>query len=98
MGFQPAARLAPEYFQAINGKKIGSIIPPVKTQFGFHIVKILAVKEYKEINQPLYKKIVYDQERDRILEKYFKELKQGKKIVVNQEALSKLDLGRKEEE
>ena len=97
MGFQPAVRLAPEYYNAVKGKKPDTIIPPVRTQFGFHIIKVLAVKEFDEINQPLYKKIVYDQKRDEILESYFKELKKNKKIVVNQQALSKLELSRKED-
>ena len=56
IGFQPAVRLAPEYFQSIRGRAIDTIIPPVRTQFGYHIIKVLAVKDYEEINKTLYKK------------------------------------------
>lgn len=87
LGFQPAIRLAPEYFAAINGKSVGSLIPPVRTQFGYHVIKILAKREAKDINQQLYKKIVYDIKRDKILEDYFKEIRSSAKIDINKEFL-----------
>ncbi len=87
MGFQPAVSLAPEYYAAIKGKSAGHITSPVKTQFGLHIIKIVAVKDYKAINVPLYKKIVYDQKRDRIIEKYFSKLRSEAKISINEKNL-----------
>jgi peptidyl-prolyl cis-trans isomerase C len=87
LGFQPAIRLAPEYFTAINGKSNGFITPPVRTQFGYHIIKILARKDVKNIDQALYKKIVYDIKRDKILAQYFTDLKSGAKIKVNDSLL-----------
>ena len=41
LGFLPAVKYAPEYFKAINNKAIGYISPPVRTQFGYHIIKVL---------------------------------------------------------
>ncbi len=71
IGFQVPTRLAPEYFNAIKGKVVGTITEPVRTQFGFHIIKVLAIKEYKDIDKNVYKKIIYDVKRDKILEDYF---------------------------
>lgn len=82
MGHQVAVRLAPEYFKAISEQKLNYITPPVRTQFGFHIIKVLDVKKYGEIDQQVYKKIVYDQKRDAIIEKYFAELRQNAKIKI----------------
>jgi parvulin-like peptidyl-prolyl isomerase len=82
MGFQPASRLAPEYFTAIKDKDNGYITSPVRTQFGYHIIKILAAKDFKSINMAFYKKIVYDQKRDSILQKYFADLRRGANIKV----------------
>jgi len=87
LGFQPSVRLAPEYFKAIKGRTVGHITPPVRTQFGYHIIKILAVKDYKSINSALYKKLVYDNKRDSILEGYFKGLREKAKITINKEVL-----------
>ena len=87
IGFQPYVQLAPQYFDAIKSKEPETITPPVRTQFGYHIIKILAVKDFKDINMSYYKKLVYDQKRDQILEEYFEGLKKSAKIKINKEAL-----------
>lgn len=87
LGFLPAVKYAPEYFKAINNKAIGYISPPVRTQFGYHIIKVLGVKDFKDVDPALYKKIVYDQKRDKILEEYFAELRKGATVKINKEFL-----------
>ena len=87
LGFQPPQRLAPEFFEAIKGKKEGYISPPVQTQFGLHIIKVLAVKPEKEINKELYKKIIYDIRRDEAMSNYFKGLKAKAAIQINKNNL-----------
>lgn len=71
LGYQPRVKLAPEYFESINGKKIGTFTRPFRTQHGIHIVKITGLKTFGQIDMGLYKKIVYDVKRDKILDKYF---------------------------
>ena len=80
LGFQPTVRLAPEYWRAIKGKGKGYISPPVRTQFGYHIIKVLAIKNFKSINVPLYKKIVYDLKRDKIMQQYFARMRNNAQI------------------
>ncbi|GAB4011036.1 MAG: peptidylprolyl isomerase [Bdellovibrio sp.] len=87
MGFQPAVKMPPEYFQAIKGKSKDYISPPVRTQFGYHIIKVLGVKDFNSINKELYKKIVYDQKRDKILDEYFSELRSKATIAINKQYL-----------
>lgn len=84
LGFQPPTRLAPEYFEAIKGKPVGYITPPVRSQMGYHIIKVLGVKSYDQIDKNLYKKIIYDKKRDAILEAYYKDLAKGADIKINQ--------------
>ena len=87
LGFLPAIKYAPEYFKAINGKANGYISPPVRTQFGLHIIKVLGVKDWKDADIALYKKIVYDQKRDKILDEYFAESHKTAQIKINKELL-----------
>ena len=87
MGFQPPTRLAPEYNEAIQGQKVGYITKPVRTQMGYHIIKILGVKTYDQIDKNLYKKIIYDTKRDAMIEDYFKALAKGAAIKTNPETL-----------
>ena len=83
LGFQPPTRLAPEYFEAIKGQKVGFISKPVRTQMGYHIIKILGVKTYDQVDKNLYKKIIYDKKRDAMIEDYFKNLAKGADIKTN---------------
>lgn len=87
LGYLPAIKYAPEYFKAINGRPNGYIAPPVRTQFGYHVVKVIGVREWKEVDPALYKKIVYDQKRDKILEEYFADARKTAKITINKEWL-----------
>lgn len=83
LGFQPPTRLAPEYFEAIKGQKVGYITKPVRTQMGYHIIKVLGIKSYDQIDKNLYKKIIYDKKRDALIENYFKGLAKGADIKTN---------------
>ena len=87
LGFQPPTRLAPEYFEAINGQKVGFITKPVRTQMGYHIIKVLGVKNFDQIDKNLYKKIIYDRKRDAMIEDYFKGLAKGADIKIKSENL-----------
>lgn len=87
LGFQPPTRLAPEYFEAIKGHKVGYITKPVRTQMGYHIIKVLGVKTYDQIDKNLYKKIIYDKKRDALIENYFKGLAKGADIKTNPKLL-----------
>lgn len=83
LGFQPPNRLAPEYFEAIKGKKVGFISEPIRTQMGYHIIRVLGVKSFDQIDKNLYKKIIYDTKRDALIESYFAQLEKGANIKTN---------------
>lgn len=87
LGFQPPTRLAPEYFEAIKGQKVGYITKPVRTQMGYHVIKVLGVKSFDQIDKNLYKKIIYDIKRDAIIENYFNNMAKGAAIKTNPELL-----------
>ncbi len=87
LGFQPSASLAPEYFQAIKGKSPGFISTPVRSQYGIHIIKLLAVKPFDQIDMPLYKKTVYDIKRDAIIASYNQNLRKNANVQINKEFL-----------
>jgi len=83
LGFQPPTRLAPEYYEAIKGQKVGFISQPVRSQMGIHIIKVLGVKSFDQIDKNVYKKIIYDAKRDAIIDNYFKNLAKGASIKTN---------------
>lgn len=83
LGFQPPTRLAPEYYAAIKGQKVGFVSRPVRTQMGYHIIKVLGVKDFDQVDKNIYKKIIYDQKRDAILAKYFQDMQKKADIKIN---------------
>jgi peptidyl-prolyl cis-trans isomerase C len=87
LGFQPAVSLAPEYFAAIKGKAKGYITSPIRSQFGYHVVKVLAKRKFKDINKAQYKKLVYDQKRDAVIEEYFSKLRSKASIKIDKNLL-----------
>jgi parvulin-like peptidyl-prolyl isomerase len=88
LGYQPPIGYVPEYFKAINGQKTGKIISnPVRTQFGVHVIKVTGVRPYDQINKTLYKKIIYDMRRDKILNEYFSSQRNSAKVKINEQYL-----------
>lgn len=82
LGYQPRTKLTPEYYEAIKNKNIGFITKPFRSQYGVHIVKVLGVKKYKQIEKKMYKKIIYDIKRDKILDDYFKKERSKSKVKI----------------
>jgi parvulin-like peptidyl-prolyl isomerase len=87
LGYLPPTSLAPEYFNAISGKNVGFITRPVRTQFGYHIIKVTGIKTYAQINQSLYRKILFDIKRDKILSDYYTGLKKSAKVKIFKDRL-----------
>ncbi|MCB9092930.1 MAG: peptidylprolyl isomerase [Halobacteriovoraceae bacterium] len=87
IGFQPKASLAPEYYDMIKGKDINFISRPVRTQYGYHIIKVTGKRPLKDANQYLYKKIIYDIKKDQIIDKYFSDLQNNTKVTIHKEKI-----------
>lgn len=87
IGYQPKVRLAPEYYRAIHNQPEGHITSPVRTQFGYHIVKSMGKLKYDAIDKNLYRKIVYDQKRDALIKEYFDTLQKNASIKIEKKYL-----------
>ena len=87
IGHQPKVRLAPEYFNAIHKKPVGFITTPVRTQFGFHIIKNNGSLDFESIDKNLYRKIVYDMKRNQLIEGYFTNLRKNASIKIEEKYL-----------
>lgn len=85
LGFQPRPRLSKEFYDEIQGKKKGFITKPFRTQYGVHIVMVTDIKDCKDVEKNMYKKIIYDTKRDQIIENYFSKLRAESKIKINKD-------------
>jgi peptidyl-prolyl cis-trans isomerase C len=95
IGFQPKGSLIPEYESAaFKLTKVGQVSGIVKTQFGYHIIRLEGVKPpdyvpFAEVKDFIKQKNAQDKQKE-VLEKYIEELKKNAKITID-EALLKED-------
>lgn len=88
LGYYPKGRMVPEFEEAASELAIGEISQPVKTQFGYHIIKVIDRKKEtnhqladvrQQLEQHLLSKkqqAVYQETVNRLREKYQFEIKE----------------------
>jgi peptidyl-prolyl cis-trans isomerase C len=92
IGFQPQGSLVPEFEQAaFKLKKTGDVSPIVKTQFGYHIIRLEGLRPpayapFDEVKDYIRQNLVQAKQGETI-EKYVEELKKSAKITKNEDLL-----------
>ncbi len=92
IGFHPKGTLLPEYeAAAFKLTKVGQVAGPVKSQFGYHIIRLEGAKppayvSFNEVKDFIRQQLVQDKQKE-LLEKYIEDLKKAAKITVNEELL-----------
>jgi peptidyl-prolyl cis-trans isomerase C len=92
IGYHPKGTLIPEYEQAaFKLTKVGQLSPIVKTQLGYHIIRLEGTKPpsyvpFEEVKEFIKQKIGQERQAE-VLEKYIGELKKNAKITVNEDML-----------
>ncbi|MCX5799404.1 MAG: peptidylprolyl isomerase [Proteobacteria bacterium] len=92
IGFHPKGTLLPEYeAAAFKLSKVGQMSGIVKTQFGFHIIRLegtrpLSYVPFEEVKDFIRQKIAQEKQKE-ILEKYLEDLKKAAKITINEDLL-----------
>jgi peptidyl-prolyl cis-trans isomerase C len=89
IGFHPKGTLLPEYEGvAFKLTKTGQISGIVKTQFGYHIIRLEGMKApsyvpFEEVKDFIKQKISQEKQKE-ILEKYIEDLKKASKITIHE--------------
>jgi peptidyl-prolyl cis-trans isomerase C len=92
IGFQPKGSLIPEFENAAYKlNKVGQMTGIVKTQFGYHIIRLEGVKPpsyvpLEEVKDFIKQKNAQEKQKE-VLEKYIEELKKNVKITINEALL-----------
>lgn len=90
IGFQSGVSLAPTYYAAAKRLKVGQISKPIRTRFGFHIIKLTGIQKYKDANISQIRAAVFDTKRKVEFNKFFKKLNKKYKININKKEVRKL--------
>ncbi len=87
-GFATKVQLDPAVYAEARKLSVGGVSSsPVRSQFGFHLVKLTAVQDCGKINIPEWQRMVFDEKRAKIFADYLSSLRSKSKVSVNQELL-----------
>lgn len=84
-----------EFWKAANTLSIGSVSPPVRTEWGWHIIKLVAKKKSKTYEQvkARIKTRLRKQVDEEARAKYVESIRQNAKIKVNEPLLAEYQIG-----
>jgi peptidyl-prolyl cis-trans isomerase C len=92
VGFHPKGTLLPEYEgAAFKLTKVGQTSGIVKTQFGYHIIRLEGIKPpayvpFAEVKDFIKQQLMQEKQKE-VLDKYIEELKKNAKITINEDLL-----------
>lgn len=97
LGYFSKGQMVPEFEKAAASLKVGDTSVPVKTQFGYHIIKVTdkkkgAVIEFEKIRDMISQKLSGEKQKG-AFEQYVAELKKNYKVEINKDALTKSSAG-----
>jgi peptidyl-prolyl cis-trans isomerase C len=92
LGFYPKGSLLPEYEDiAFKLAKVGQVSGIVKSQYGYHIIRLEGTKPptfvaFEEVKDFIKQQLAQEKQKE-LVEKYIDDLKKGAKIVINEDLL-----------
>lgn len=87
IGWQNKAQLDPAYFAAASKLSVGGTSSIVKSQFGYHIIKLTGKKGWGEVDHAMIKRIVFDERRQQIYDSFMKQLRGQAQVQTHSELI-----------
>jgi peptidyl-prolyl cis-trans isomerase C len=90
VGFFTRDRMVPEFTNAAFAAKDGEIVGPVKTSYGYHIIKVLEHKVGKQLSYDEVESRVMNDMKQELITGYVNKLRDESKIQIDDKALEKM--------
>ncbi len=81
-------RLDPAFFKAaVKLGKVGDIAGPVRTPFGFHLIRLTGKRSWLEADRARVKRLILEEKRQDLVSRFLNDLRQKAKVSTNEKAL-----------
>jgi len=90
LGYISRVTAAPYVYDIIGKMKNGEISEPIRTQFGFQIVKVTGRLGFQDADKSQIRAAVFDTKRAALFEEYFSKLRPKYKVTKDEAALKSL--------
>lgn len=97
LGYFSQGQMVPEFESAAARLKAGEISEPVKTRFGYHIIKVTDKQmgkpvEFEKIRSNIYQRLAAEKQKE-FFDSYISDLKTQYKVEINKDAVATLSGG-----
>jgi peptidyl-prolyl cis-trans isomerase C len=94
IGYFSRGQMVPEFERAAVGLKVGETSGPVKTSFGYHIIKVTDKKtgpivEFDRVKDVIMQRLSAEKQKE-AFDAYISDLKKNYKVEINKDVLAKL--------
>lgn len=90
IGFQNRVTVVPTYYEALLKLKGNEIGGPIRTQYGWHIIKMTGRHTYQDANIRQLRAIVFDEKRKELFDQLFKQLASHYSVTKNEKLVKPL--------
>lgn len=81
--YQTKDQLDPNYYQtAVALQTPGRVSKIVRSAFGFHIIKLTAVRKWKDTDKGKFRRLAFEERRQKIIANYLNSLRRKAKVAV----------------
>ncbi len=90
IGFQNRVTVVPTYYETLLKMKANEISGPVRTQYGWHIIKMTGRHAFQDANVRQLRAIVFDEKRKELFDQLFKQLAAHYSVTKNEKLVKSL--------
>jgi peptidyl-prolyl cis-trans isomerase C/peptidyl-prolyl cis-trans isomerase D len=90
IGFQNRVTVVPTYYETLLKMKPNEIAGPIRTQYGWHIIKMTGRHNFQDANVRQLRAVVFDEKRKELFDQLFKQLANQYPVTRNEKLVKSL--------